>query len=70
MVEAGMPAMESLQSATTISAKLLRADDSLGKIKAGFMADIIAVNADPTQDISTMNDVVFVLKNGVIYKNE
>jgi imidazolonepropionase-like amidohydrolase len=37
MVEAGMPAMESLQSATTISAKLLRADDSLGKIKAGLL---------------------------------
>lgn len=70
MVEAGMPAMESLQSATTISAKLLRADDSLGKIKAGFMADIIAVNADPTQDINTMNEVAFVMKNGVIYKNE
>jgi imidazolonepropionase-like amidohydrolase len=70
MVEAGMPAMESLQSATTISAKLLRADDSLGKIKAGFMADIIAVNADPTQDINTMIEVAFVMKNGLIYKNE
>lgn len=70
MVEAGMPAMESLQSATTISAKLLRADDSLGKIKAGFMADIIALNADPTQDINTMNKVAFVMKNGEIYKNE
>ncbi len=70
MVEAGMPAMESLQSATITSAKLLRADDSLGEIKAGFMADIIAVNADPTQDINTMNEVAFVMKNGVIYKNK
>ncbi|MGB3775490.1 MAG: amidohydrolase family protein, partial [Leeuwenhoekiella sp.] len=70
MVEAGMPAMESLQSATITSAKVLRAEDSLGELKAGFMADIIALKADPTEDINTMNEVSFVMKNGKIYKNE
>ncbi|WP_031427153.1 metal-dependent hydrolase family protein [Flavimarina sp. Hel_I_48] len=70
MVEADMPAMQSLQSATSVNAKLLRQDDNIGAIKSGLMADIIALKEDPTQNIDTMNEVVFVMKNGVVYKNE
>jgi imidazolonepropionase-like amidohydrolase len=69
MVEAGMPAMEAIQSATVVSAKLLKAEDEIGQLAPGFMADIIAVDDDPTKNIKTLENVVFVMKNGVIFKN-
>jgi len=68
MVEAGMPAMETIQSATTTNAKVLEMENKLGQLEPGFLADIIAVNEDPTDNINTMEDVVFVMKNGKIYK--
>ncbi len=70
MVEAGMPAMAALQSATITNAKLLNMQDQIGQIKSGFMADIVAVNDDPTKKINTMENVVFVMKEGKVYKNE
>ncbi|MFK8060747.1 MAG: amidohydrolase family protein [Polaribacter sp.] len=69
MVEAGMPAIETLQSATITNAKILKMENEIGQIKKGFFADIIAVDDDPTKKISTMENVVFVMKNGVVYKN-
>ncbi|TXD85513.1 amidohydrolase family protein [Subsaximicrobium wynnwilliamsii] len=69
MVEAGMPAMETIQSATITNAMLLKMEQELGQIKEGFIADIVAVNEDPTQNISTMENVVFVMKAGKIHKN-
>jgi imidazolonepropionase-like amidohydrolase len=68
MVEAGMPAMEAIQSATMESAKLLRIDDQLGSIKKGKIADIIAVKGDPLSDITLMQKVSFVMKEGQVYK--
>lgn len=68
MVEAGMPAMEAIESATVTSAKILSIDNQIGKIKAGFLADIIAVNEDPTKNIKTLENVVFVMKEGTVYK--
>ncbi|WP_439128496.1 amidohydrolase family protein [Polaribacter sp.] len=68
MVEAGMPAMETIQSATITNAMLLKMENELGQIKKGFFADIIAVDDDPTKNIATMENVVFVMKNGVVYK--
>jgi len=68
MVEAGMPAMETIQSATITNAKILQMAAELGQLKKGFIADIIAVNEDPTKNIATMEEVVFVMKNGKIYK--
>ncbi|MGB3608453.1 amidohydrolase family protein [Psychroserpens sp.] len=68
MVEAGWSPIFSLQSATITNAKLLDMETDLGQIKVGYLADIIAVNANPTQDISTMQNVVFVMKEGDIYK--
>jgi imidazolonepropionase-like amidohydrolase len=70
MVEAGMPAMETIQSATITNAMLLKMEREIGQIKKGFYADIIAVDENPIQQISTMENVVFVMKNGKIYKNE
>lgn len=68
MVDAGMPAMEAIQSATITSAKILGIDNELGEIKAGYLADIIAVNNNPIDDVKTLENVVFVMKEGVIYK--
>ncbi|RSC92774.1 metal-dependent hydrolase family protein [Tenacibaculum singaporense] len=68
MVEAGMPVMEAIQSATITNAKLLNMEKELGQIKKGFLADIIAVDEDPTQNIHIMEKVVFVMKNGKVFK--
>lgn len=68
MVAGGMPVIEALQSATITNAKLLKMETELGQIQKGFFADIIAVNDDPTKNITTMENVVFVMKNGVVYK--
>lgn len=68
MVEAGMPAMEAIQSATINSAQLLGIDQQLGSIAPGKTADIIAVEGDPLQDITRLQHVRFVMKNGVVYK--
>jgi imidazolonepropionase-like amidohydrolase len=68
MVEAGMPAAEAIQSATIETAKLFRLDDVLGQIKVNYLADIIATNEDPTKNISTLGNIVFVMKDGEIIK--
>ncbi len=68
MVEAGMPAIETLQAATITNAILLKMPSEIGQIAKGFYADIIAVNENPLEDISTMEQVTFVMKNGVVYK--
>ena len=70
MVEAGMPAMETIQAATIANAKLLLMENEIGQIKPNFMADIIAVNDDPTKNIATMENVVFVMKEGKVYKHK
>lgn len=68
MTEAGMPVMKALQCATITNAMLLDMDKQIGSIEPGFFADIIATNEDPTQNIATVMDVVFVMKEGVQYK--
>ncbi|APG60323.1 metal-dependent hydrolase family protein [Christiangramia salexigens] len=70
MVEAGMPAMKAIQSATITPAKILKMESDLGEISQGFYADIIAVDEDPTQNIETLKKVRFVMKEGKIYKSE
>ncbi|MBO0322969.1 amidohydrolase family protein [Muricauda sp. CAU 1633] len=70
MVEGGMPIMEALRSATITNAKLLGMEDSLGQIKEGYIADIVAVEGNPEKDVSTLKNTVFVMKEGKIYKSE
>ena len=69
MGEGGMAPMAAIQSATKVAAELLGIEDVLGTIEAGKTADIIAVKGNPIKDISALQDVVFVMKNGVVYKN-
>ncbi|MFN3753874.1 amidohydrolase family protein [Flavobacterium sp.] len=68
MVEAGMPIMKAIQSATVTNAMLLDMDKQIGVLEPGFIADIIATELDPMQDVNTVLNVVFVMKEGVIYK--
>ena len=69
MNEAGMPVIKALQSATITNAMLLDIDKQIGSIENGFLADIIATNDDPTQNVLTVNNVIFVMKEGVVYKS-
>jgi imidazolonepropionase-like amidohydrolase len=68
MVEAGMPPMEAIQSATMTTAELLGVQDELGSIAAGKLADIIAVTGDPLDDVGELQSVTFVMKDGVVYR--
>lgn len=70
MVEAGMPAIEALLSAMQVNADILGIGDKIGSIEKGKLADIVAVNENPTTAIKTMEKVTFVMKDGVVYKNE
>jgi imidazolonepropionase-like amidohydrolase len=67
MTEAGMPAMEAIQAATVSAADLIGVTDKIGSIEKGKLADIIALDGDPTKDIQMMGKVSFVMKDGVVY---
>jgi imidazolonepropionase-like amidohydrolase len=69
MTEAGMPIMKAIQCATITNALLLDMDKIIGVLEAGYLADIIATNEDPTADVKTVTDVIFVMKDGVVYKS-
>jgi imidazolonepropionase-like amidohydrolase len=70
MVEGGMPAIDALLAAMQINADILGYGDKIGSVEAGKLADLVAVNEDPTRNIKTMEKVTFVMKDGVVYKNE
>ncbi|AXE21654.1 amidohydrolase family protein [Runella rosea] len=68
MTEVGMPAMEAIKSATVIPALILGEQDNMGSITKGKYADIIATDENPLQNIKTLQNVTFVMKDGVVYK--
>ncbi|MBC3872836.1 metal-dependent hydrolase family protein [Undibacterium flavidum] len=68
MVEAGMPELAAIRSATLSAADLLNQSQRLGSIENNFAADIIAVKGDPLKDITQLEKVEFVMKDGVVYK--
>src|SRR5882724_2389159 len=70
MVEAGMPAMFTIQAATMHAAQLLKHEKDLGSITAGKFADVIAVSGNPLDDIALMQKVDFVMKEGLVYKRD
>ena len=70
MVKYGMTPMQAIRSATTVAAELLSAEDRIGAIEAGKLADIVAVAGDPLADITELERVKFVMKNGELIKNE
>jgi imidazolonepropionase-like amidohydrolase len=70
MVEAGMPPIEAILSATRGGADLLGRSADIGSIQAGRYADLVAVKGDPTTDIKLLQKVSFVMKGGQVYKSE
>lgn len=68
MVKYGMTPMQAIQSATSSAADLLGHSKDVGSLKVGKYADIIAVSADPLNDVSTLENVQFVMKDGKVYK--
>ena len=68
MTEVGMPPMEAIQSATSVAATVLKMEDDLGAIEEGKIADIIAVDENPLENIATLENVTFVMKEGEVYK--
>jgi len=68
MVKGGMPEMEAIKSATVVASEMLKINDKYGTIESNKIADIIAVEGDPIKDITALQKVVFVMKDGEIYK--
>ncbi len=68
MNEAGMPPLETIQSATLRTAQLLGIEDRTGTLSAGKEADIVATPADPSEELDTVLNVSFVMKDGTVYK--
>jgi imidazolonepropionase-like amidohydrolase len=70
LVQAGLPPMAAIQAATTHAAELLHKADQLGQVQPGRAADVIAVPGNPLDDITALERVGFVMKDGVIYKQD
>ena len=68
MVRAGMTPTQAILAATATNARIIKMEDKLGSIRAGLLADLIAVPGDPTTNIQALRDVRFVMKDGVLYK--
>lgn len=68
MVAWGMPIIDALRSATSVDARVLHMEDKIGRVKVGLFADLIAVEGEPTRNITALRRVRLVMKNGAIYK--
>jgi imidazolonepropionase-like amidohydrolase len=68
LVANGLSPLQALRAATVNDAKMLHMEDRLGAVKAGFFADLVAVEGDPTKDISVLRKVKLVVKGGVVYR--
>jgi imidazolonepropionase-like amidohydrolase len=68
MVKWGMPLIDALRSATSVNARVLHMSDKIGAVKQGLLADVIAVEGDPTKDVGALRKVKFVMKGGVVYR--
>ena len=69
MAEYGMPTLDVLKAATSGNAIYFEIEDRVGRIAEGLLADIIAVDGDPTRDISALRNVRFVMKGGQVYRS-
>src|ERR1041385_5644565 len=70
MVRLGMQPLAALRAATSSDAKLLGLDAQIGTLEAGKLADVVGVPGDPSRDITAIEKVLFVMKDGVVYRND
>jgi imidazolonepropionase-like amidohydrolase len=70
MIEYGMKPIDVLKAATTVNAKALHMENEIGAIKPGLLADMVIVQGDPAKSISDLRKVVFVMKDGKVYRHE
>jgi len=68
MVEYGMKPIDVLRSATSVNADVFGKNDKIGRIKKDLLADLVAVEGDPSADIKNIRKITLVMKDGVIYK--
>ena len=69
-VDYGMTPMQALRTGTVVAAELLGWSDKVGTVEANKWADLVAVSGDPLKDITEVERLKFVMKAGVVYKNE
>jgi imidazolonepropionase-like amidohydrolase len=70
MVQYGMPPLAAIQAGTVNGARLLSWGDQIGVLKPGYLADIVAVPGDPLHDVTVLQHVAFVMKDGIVYRRE
>jgi imidazolonepropionase-like amidohydrolase len=70
MVEYGLPVIDALKAATSVNAKAFHLDSQLGYVKEGFTADLVIVSGDPSKNISDLRKTKFVMKEGVVYRED
>ena len=68
MVDYGMKPLAVLQSATSVNADVFKINDKVGRLKAGLLADVIAVEGNPAEHIELVRKITLVMKDGIIYK--
>jgi imidazolonepropionase-like amidohydrolase len=66
----GMRTLDLLRAATTVNARALHMENEIGSIRPGLRADLMAVRGDPSKNISELRKVVFVMKDGAVYRND
>ena len=70
MVDYGMPPLSALKSATSVAARVLHMETRIGTVKEGWLADLVAVDGDPTRSITALGHVRLVIKGGTVYRRE
>jgi imidazolonepropionase-like amidohydrolase len=69
MVGYGMPAVDAIKAATSAAGRILHLENQIGQVKSGLLADLVALDGDPTKDISALRHVKLVMKGGVVYRS-